>query len=695
MSDAAEFELGLIWDHEQGSFDVNLRFMSANSVDWPEHPKDPVRIDLEKLEQLGDDLRGYGAALTEMVFSPEEVARFYNRATAAASTAPVHLRIHLECPRRFHAVRWELLQDPISGSPIATSRNILFSRYLSNASWQPIPARAVGESRALVVIAAPSNLDEYAPRGQKLAPIALKDEIDRAQQALQAYRPLVLAGPGPARATLTDLLENLERPDNGFDILYLVAHGALTPDDVPLLYLERPDGTADPVDGRRLAEHIQDLERKPTLVMLLSCQSAEAGGELQSGDEGALAGLGPRLANAGVAAVVGMQGNVTMQTVKLFVPSFFTAFHQANVVDRAVAVARDAIRDRSDWWVPVLFSRLRSGQIPHQPISIERTGDIWEDAMLMVRNHRFTPVLGPGLADNIIGSRAEIARRWARRWQMPIAPYARSNLAQVAQYLRVGHTPGRVTDYFEDYIRTELRERKENARGNDPFGELSEDLIEGDQPGRALLEIGRQLRHRDITESYRLAAHLPVKVFVTTAWADLLQDALQDRDPPKKPVTLCFPWTDRAEWDEPAEPDEPTVERPWVYHLFGRIDTLESLVLTEDDYLEWLTAWIEKQSIIPPAVKAALIKNSLLFLGYHLDDWDFRVVFQSIKSFRGNRMGTRSHLGVQLRPETGMIEPEAAQKYLESFFGEDKVSIFWAETSQFLDELFGRTGIGT
>lgn len=32
-----------------------------------------------------------------------------------------------------------------------------------------------------------------------------------------------------------------------------------------------------------------------------------------------------------------------------------------------MAVARDAVRDRSDWWVPVLYSRLRSGRTYFTP----------------------------------------------------------------------------------------------------------------------------------------------------------------------------------------------------------------------------------------------------------------------------------------------------------------------------------------
>ena len=42
-----------------------------------------------------------------------------------------------------------------------------------------------------------------------------------------------------------------------------------------------------------------------------------------------------------------------------------------------------------------------------------------------------------------------------------------------------------------------------------------------------------------------------------------------------------------------------------------------------------------------------------------------------------------------------MIEPEAAQEYLESYFGNDKVSIYWGDTRRFLDELRLRTRLAT
>jgi hypothetical protein len=687
VAPSADLELGLVWDNVQQSFDVSLRFTTASNVDRVYHSRDPFHIDAEALAQLVNNEDAYAAALTEMVFGPEIIRSFYSTAMAAAQTTPVHFRLHIDGPARYHQLRWELLRDPEHDLPVATSRNVLFSRYLSSPDWRPIPTVQMRQPRALVMIANPSNLHEYRQRGRPLRPLDTAAELARAQQALAAYRPVALAGLG--EATLGKLVSHLHR---SIDVLYLVAHGALT-EDVPLLFLEKDDGSADPVDARRLVEHLHGLEQRPSVILLSSCQSAGAGDEPQSDDEGALAALGPRLASAGVAAVVAMQGNVTMRTASDFATAFFEAFLEDGVVDRAMAAARAAVRDRPDWWVPVLYSRLRSGRTYHVEQFTDTTAaaETWDELQAMITTDRLTPVLGPGLADAILGSRQEVARRWVRRWQMPIAPYAHGDLARVGQYLRVGRTPARVIAELQQYLTTELCERGQNARGDDPFLDLPADMVQH-RPLEAVEEVGRRLRARDPGDPFRVVAALPAKVFVTSGWTALLQQALLEQG--KRPVTRWFRWADRAAEEPRRKPEPPTVAEPLVYHLFGRLDDPDSLVLTEDDYFEWLTAWIDRKRLIPPAVKAALTKNALLFLGYRLDDWDFRVVFQSIKSFEGG-LRNRQHIGVQLKPENQLIEPEAAQRYLESYFGEDRVNIYWASTRAFLDELRAKVRLRT
>ena len=82
--------------------------------------EEPVHIafDLAALRLLKDDERAYGEALTEMVLRPTDVGPFYQERGAAAESneLTLHLRLHINAPARFHALRWESLRDPGPGA---------------------------------------------------------------------------------------------------------------------------------------------------------------------------------------------------------------------------------------------------------------------------------------------------------------------------------------------------------------------------------------------------------------------------------------------------------------------------------------------------------------------------------------------------------------------------------------------------
>ena len=106
--------------------------------------------------------------------------------------------------------------------------------------------------------------------------------------------------------------------------------------------------------------------------------------------------------------------------------------------------------------------------------------------------------------------------------------------------------------------------------------------------------------------------------------------------------------------------------RAAVYHLFGKP--------SEPDYSSCRKTTTSNgfgpgsTSATPRCCRAASAtcphQAGAAVLGYELDDWDFRVLFQGIKSFGGNvLMRKRPHVGVQLSPEMQSIEPESAQEY--------------------------------
>ncbi len=353
----ADLELSL-HRREGADYAVELRFSQPDSeVEVRPITGDKVqaRIDLQQLRQLMVDDRAYGQNLSDGLFGADAVRSAFAAARAAALSQEQSLRLRLfigPSAPELHNVRWETLLDPERAAPLLTGENLVFSRYLSAEDWRPVRLRPKTRLNALVVVANPSNLSEY-----NLAPVDVAGELGRARQALDQVTLTELVAPG--QATLNAMVEQLRQ---GYDILYLTAHGAQVKDQ-SWLYLEKPDGSADVVAGSELATRINELSQRPRLVVLASCQSAGTGQEASSRDDGVLAALGPRLAAAGVPAVVAMQGNVSMQTTAEFMPVFFRELQRDGLVDRAMSVARGAVRKQPDWWTPALFMRLADGQL--------------------------------------------------------------------------------------------------------------------------------------------------------------------------------------------------------------------------------------------------------------------------------------------------------------------------------------------
>ena len=65
------------------------------------------------------------------------------------------------------------------------------------------------------------------------------------------------------------------------------------------------------------------------------------------------------------------------------------------------------------------------------------------------------------------------------------------------------------------------------------------------------------------------------------------------------------------------------------------------------------------------------------------------MLFRSIMSREGsNRRSKYAHVAAQIDPEGGRIsEPEGARRYLESYFGDADISIFWGNVADFGREL--------
>jgi len=136
----------------------------------------------------------------------------------------------------------------------------------------------------------------------------------------------------------------------------------------------------------------------------------------------------------------------------------------------------------------------------------------------------------------------------------------------------------------------------------------------------------------------------------------------------------------------------PDAQHPLVYHLYGRLSEPDSLVLTEDDYFDYLIGATANKGTIPEFVRRALADSLLLFLRFRLEEWKFGVLFRSIMRQEGGaRRNKYPHVAAQIDPEEGRIlEPERARKYLEGYFQGSSANIFWGSVSDFVTEWIQR-----
>ncbi|MEE8526504.1 MAG: CHAT domain-containing protein [Thermoanaerobaculia bacterium] len=655
------------------AYQVDLRFTDpepgqGSERDAGEKPraKGIAALDPGELLALQDDPSAYGKALATQLFADEPVRMLWVRAKTAAESRGLFLRIRLRIDSsapELHALRWELLRDPESGAVLATSEKTPFSRFMVSSDWRPVRLQPRSDLRALVAVSAPSNLAKY-----QLADVDLDGEIDRATAAMDGIEVEIAGRDQPL--TLELLVERLRA---GVDVVYLVCHGALIR-RVPRLYLQNDTGEVEVADGAELAQRIAELPQAPRLMVLASCDSALA----QTGDQlAAETALAPRLAEAGVPAILAMQGKISMTTVEKAMPAFFAELVKDGQLDRALAVARGAVRDRDDAWMPALYLRLKRGMIWYVPGfgGADEAFLKWKSITSSVHQGTFIPIIGPAVAEHVFGPAGDLAHDLSELHGLPLTSYQSHDLSKVAQFLSVDQSPKYARDQIVKHLRKRLLERLPEAA---EAGQLSlPKLLD------AVVASQRQ------DDPVRILSRLPASVFISANLDPLLLKSLKAAG--RKPETLLCNWRPTAD-NHPTEPvyvGEPTAERPILYHVFGVLGRPESLVLTEDDFFDYLLA-VAEYKLMPTAVRGQLTRNSLLFLGFRLDLWKFRGLFRQIMALSGKRrLRDFAHVGVQVEPQED-LEVDRLREYLEESYRSGDlppISIYWGTAADFLREL--------
>jgi hypothetical protein len=103
-------------------------------------------------------------------------------------------------------------------------------------------------------------------------------------------------------------------------------------------------------------------------------------------------------------------------------------------------------------------------------------------------------------------------------------------------------------------------------------------------------------------------------------------------------------------------------------------------------YLFYISGKIDEANRIVSHINKAFMQEN----GDLTTSWEFRVLFRSIMSReRRGRRKRYAHIAVQIDPEEGRIqEPERARRYLENYFDDADISIYWGSAEEFIKELY-------
>ena len=276
----------------------------------------------------------------------------------------------------------------------------------------------------------------------------------------------------------------------------------------------------------------------------------------------------------------------------------------------------------------------------------------WNRLLRRIQSGKCTPLLGAGACYGALPLGADLAQELAQRYDYP---FPDRDLVRVAQYAAIQSDPNAPKEDVVDIMR---------AAGPPKYSQPPRFGTDG--------------------EPHSVLAGLPLPVVITTNYDDFMMQAFKWKLKDAR-REICR-WQDVLQHVDSIfekEPDyKPTPANPLVFHLHGSLDVSESLVLTEDDYLTFLANMAASRDLLPEVVQQAFAASSFLFIGYRLGDWNFRVIFQTLRARQ-----QFSSIVVLKPPDETDPNRVAHQTYFEKFYGALDMKIFWGTARELSSQL--------
>jgi hypothetical protein len=226
--------------------------------------------------------------------------------------------------------------------------------------------------------------------------------------------------------------------------------------------------------------------------------------------------------------------------------------------------------------------------------------DAWDDLLSFIEERRVIPIVGPELLLVSTERGPRLLLDWVAE---KLAARLNVNIAELPQ-------PYTLNDVICWFL--SARGRREEA-----YVRLRSIIKEANFEPPAALR--------------RLAAITDFDLFVSTTFDPLLENAINLERFNGAPSTDVLSYAPNRVTDLPTERDR--LQRPVVYHLFGKVSASPTYVISDEDLLEYICA-LQSEHLAPEKLFHELEHNHLLFIGSNFTNWLARLFLRMAKRQR-------------------------------------------------------------
>lgn len=287
----------------------------------------------------------------------------------------------------------------------------------------------------------------------------------------------------------------------------------------------------------------------------------------------------------------------------------------------------------------------------------------WKDLLTLICKKKCIPFIGAGVytvqdedGKTLIPSNKDIVEKWKETYRYPL-----ENLYKLANV-------STLEDSYQLARAAQLLEIQSADEQSTYPKTLLSDMLKKINPS----DFSSSFRN---TSPYDVLSNLDLSLYITTNYDRFMESALS-KNSRKKPESDFCKWSDNLNnylktanissvFDDAQY--KFTEDRPLVYHIHDDIETPESMILTERDYFEFVINMNkgDDKDILPASIRTELATSSLIFIGYSLEDINFRAIFQGFLSFLSalDRKYRKLSIAIQIVPNNYNKKDIKMQKY--------------------------------